>query len=35
MAESWSSWGSTGPVIGVKASVSNGKSDATISFSFM
>lgn len=35
MAEEWSSWGSTGPVIGVKASVSNGKSDATISFSFM
>lgn len=35
MAESWSSWGSTGPVIGVKASVSNGKSNATVSFSFM
>ena len=35
MAEEWSSWGDTGPVIGVKASVSNGKSDATVSFSFM
>ena len=35
MAESWSSWGSTGPVIGVSASVSNGKSDATVSFSFL
>lgn len=35
MAENWSSWGSTGPVIGVKASVSNGKSNATVSFSFM
>lgn len=35
MAESWSSWGDTGPVIGVSASVSSGKSTATVSFSFM
>lgn len=35
MAESWSSWGDTGPVIGVSASVSNGKSTATVSFSFL
>lgn len=35
MAESWSSWGDTGPVIGISASVSSGKSTATVSFSFM
>jgi len=35
MAEKWSSWGDTGPVIGISASVSSGKTSATVSFSFM
>ena len=35
MAEEWSSWGDTGPVIGVSASVTESKTTATVKFSFM
>jgi hypothetical protein len=35
MAEQWSSWGDTGPVIGVSASTTETKDSVTISFKFM